>query len=222
MPKRDREVAIVRGILAGNLFDVGATQTHGMHKDGRVDFHHTLGKLKPRPWLIDDLDPWLNRPRHRLAVVFVDNTGPDIVLGMIPFTRQLLLNGTRVILTANSTPSLNDVTIDELARLVGRVAGFDTVIAAARDDGSLRLVASGNGSPGIDLTRISPDLADAAVDADLVVLEGMGRAIETNLDATFTCDALKITMIKDLGVAEDLKAELFDLIFRYEIAHPPQ
>ena len=31
---------------------------------------------------------------------------------------------------------------------------------------------------------------------DLVVLEGMGRAIETNLHASFVCDALKLGMIK--------------------------
>lgn len=37
---------------------------------------------------------------------------------------------------------------------------------------------------------------EEARDADLVVLEGMGRAIETNLNARLRCDALKIGMIK--------------------------
>ena len=31
---------------------------------------------------------------------------------------------------------------------------------------------------------------------DLVVLEGMGRAIETNLNAKFSCDSLKLAMVK--------------------------
>jgi damage-control phosphatase, subfamily II, stand-alone protein len=43
---------------------------------------------------------------------------------------------------------------------------------------------------------VSPELAAAAADADLVVLEGMGRAIETNLNAHFTVDSLKLGMIK--------------------------
>ena len=36
----------------------------------------------------------------------------------------------------------------------------------------------------------------AAEDVDLVVLEGMGRAIETNLYASFSCDSLKLAMVK--------------------------
>ena len=36
----------------------------------------------------------------------------------------------------------------------------------------------------------------AAEDVDLVVVEGMGRAIETNLYASFTCDSLKLAMVK--------------------------
>lgn len=35
--------------------------------------------------------------------------------------------------------------------------------------------------------QISPELAEAAAGADLVVLEGMGRSIETNLNARFRC-----------------------------------
>ena len=36
------------------------------------------------------------------------------------------------------------------------------------------------------------ECVEAAKGADLVVLEGMGRAIETNLNTKFTCDALKL------------------------------
>lgn len=39
--------------------------------------------------------------------------------------------------------------------------------------------------------QVSAELAAEAADADLVVLEGMGRAIETNLLAKFTVDSLK-------------------------------
>ena len=31
--------------------------------------------------------------------------------------------------------------------------------------------------------------------ADLIVLEGMGRAIHTNFEAEFNCEALKVIMI---------------------------
>ena len=38
----------------------------------------------------------LQGPPHKLAVVFVDNSGVDIILGMFPFIRELLSRGTKV------------------------------------------------------------------------------------------------------------------------------
>jgi len=47
-------------------------------------------------------------------------------------------------------------------------------------------MSSGSGLPVIDLRTLSEDFVAATADADLVVLEGMGRGIETNLHARFT------------------------------------
>jgi uncharacterized protein with ATP-grasp and redox domains len=215
---------VMRGIFAGNIFDLGAVKTIEMFKDGRVDFHHTLGKLKARPWFVDHLDAWrdrwLNGPAYRCAVMFVDNAGPDVLLGMVPFARELLRRGTGVILTANETPTLNDVTHDELTPLIGHIAQTDAVIGEALRSGLLELVSSGNGAPLIDLTRINPGLADMVRrrGVDLCVIEGMGRAIETNFDAKFSCDALKLAMVKDMGVGEAMGAQLYDLVLRFDRA----
>ncbi len=38
----------------------------------------------------------LQGPPHKLAVIFVDNSGVDIILGMFPFVRELLSRGTKV------------------------------------------------------------------------------------------------------------------------------
>ncbi len=212
-----RDIALIEGVFAGNIFDMGATHTNSLFRDGGgVDFHETRGRLKPRPWLMDGLDAWQNRRPHRSALLFVDNAGPDITLGMLPFARQMLRDGARVILAANSEPSLNDVTIEELQALIHRAGEIDPPLREALADGRLRLIGSGNGAPLIDLTRLSGELCAAATDVDLVVLEGMGRAVESNLDARFACDALKIAMIKDSGVAEALGGEVYDLVCRYE------
>ena len=50
------------------------------------------------------------------------------------------------------------------------------------------MASSGNDLPVIDLTRVSSDLCKSVREkgCDLVVLEGMGRAIETNLHAQMT------------------------------------
>jgi type II pantothenate kinase len=219
----DRRTLLIRGIFAGNIFDLGATATVDLFNNGAVDFESTRQKLKPRPWRFDDLDPFLQRWEHkpyRAAALFVDNAGPDILLGMIPFARELLRHHTRVILTANSTPSLNDVTHDELSELVKQIASFDPIIAASYRDGSLRLVPSGNDVPLIDLSCVSPELVAAVNEeaVDLVVLEGMGRAVETNLYASFACDALKLAMIKDQGVADSLNTDLYALVCKFEQA----
>jgi len=46
----------------------------------------------------------------------------------------------------------------------------------------------------IRLRRITRSLADALISngVDLVVIEGMGRVIHTNLNAKFNCDVLKV------------------------------
>jgi damage-control phosphatase, subfamily II, stand-alone protein len=222
LPERERLWRITQGIFAGNIFDLGATATADLFKEGTVDFHAVRQKLAPRPWLIDDADCWLDRlmsgPRHQRALLFVDNAGSDVILGMLPLARELARRGTHVILAANATPTLNDVTYHELTQLVRRIAAEDAVVGDAVAAGRLELISSGNGYPLIELTRIAPELVELVrrQPIDLLVLEGMGRAVESNLDARFTCDTLKIAMVKDRGVAEKLGGKVYDLVLRFE------
>jgi type II pantothenate kinase len=46
----------------------------------------------------------------------------------------------------------------------------------------------------------------------------MGRAVETNLEAAFDCDALRIGMVKHPEVAQCLGGELYDCVCRFEAA----
>ena len=218
---RDRDRLIIEGVFAGNIFDMGAEHTQKMFEEGEVDFGSVRAKLKPRPWCHDALDEWSARLKvkpYQAAVLFVDNAGPDVVLGMIPLARYLLQQGTTVVLSANTEPSLNDVIHDELVALIDRIARLDPVVEHAIESSKLRLVESGNWAPLMDLTKISPQLASVceALPIDLVVLEGMGRSMESNPDCKLTCDCLRLAMVKDLGVAESFNAELFDLMMRYE------
>ncbi len=221
MPDADRARRLIEGVFAGNLFDLGATQALDRLGDKPVNFYGTLDTLGPRPWLIDSLDAWIERfagRSYRSAVMFVDNVGCDIVLGMIPLARELLRRGGEVLMTANTWPSLNDVTYDELCELLDKAAGIDDVIAGGLRDGRLTMVASGNGLPLIDLSAVADELAEAVGrrNVDLLVIEGMGRAIESNLDTPFICDTLKIAMIKDAGVARWLGGQVYDLVMKFE------
>jgi uncharacterized protein with ATP-grasp and redox domains len=213
---------LVRGIFAGNLFDLGAVKAAEKFEKGGVDFFTTQSELKPRPWLIDDCDAFISRitaqRAYRAACLFVDNAGFDIVLGMLPFARELLKQGTKVILASNSAPSLNDITHRELIELVQRISNIDDRIAQAYKKEELVLIESGCITPLIDLSQIRVELCRAVerFGVDLVVIEGMGRALESNFETPFTCDALKIAMIKSSNIAQWLGGSLYDLVIKYE------
>lgn len=91
----------------------------------------------------------------------------------------------------------------------------------------LYIISNGQGSPCLDLRRIPGQLADSTVGTDLVILEGMGRAVLTNLHAKFRCPVLKLAMIKTRYLAEKLfRGEIYDCVCIYDrpaksISNPP-
>lgn len=215
----DRLEALVRGVFAGNVFDLGAKSTTDRFESDGFDFRRTRREIDPRPWVVDDFDALASRWNgggYRKAVVFVDNAGADVVLGMLPLCRELARRGATVVMTANSEPALNDITIDELRPVLDRAAAVDAELAEALGDGRLVAVPSGNDAPLIDLRGVSPELAAAAGDADLLILEGMGRAIETNFHARFTCDTLKLAVIKEEHLARMLGGRLYGAVCRFD------
>ena len=219
MSAEERLESLVRGVFAGNMFDLGAVSTNDLFDAGDFDFPVVRERIKARPWLFDGLDALAERWRggpHRKAVVFVDNAGSDVVLGMVPLVRELLRRGTHVVVTANTHPALNDITHVELEPLIDRIAAFDAPVAEARDAGRLELVGSGNDAPLIFMTEISEELADACAGADLLIIEGMGRAVETNLHTLFSVETLKLAVIKEEQLAGQLGGTLYDIVCRYE------
>ncbi|GIL75196.1 hypothetical protein Vretifemale_5042 [Volvox reticuliferus] len=98
---RRLELAL-RGVFAGNIFDLGAAASAELHAAGGGAFASTRAQLLPRPWAVDNLDEVLavvrgtRGARWRQAALFVDNAGPDVVLGMLPLARVLLKAGTKV------------------------------------------------------------------------------------------------------------------------------
>ncbi len=120
-----------------------------------------------------------------------------------------------MVLACNTLPSINDITAGELAPLLPLVAQFDSLVSTALQSGRLRVVASGNDIGVIDLREVSAEVAAEAGDADLVVLEGMGRGIETNLRARFAVDVMCLGMIKHPEVAERMSARMYDVVCRF-------
>ncbi|KAL6182431.1 hypothetical protein ACLB2K_043852 [Fragaria x ananassa] len=248
MSEETRMLSLIEGVLAANIFDWGSRACVDLYHKGTIIEIYRMSRDKmQRPWRVDDFDAFQKRmfgsgdkkPRpHKRALLFVDNSGADVVLGMLPLARELLRRGTEVVLVANSLPALNDVTAMELPEIVAEAAKHCDILRRAAEaggllvdamvsnlDGSkensssvpLMVVENGCGSPCIDLRQVSSELAAAAKEADLIILEGMGRALHTNFNARFKCDALKLAMVKNQRLAEKLiKGKIYDCVCRYE------
>lgn len=91
-----------------------------------------------------------NKPYEKIAI-FIDNSGFDIVLGILPFTREMLRQGSKVILCANSAPALNDVTHSELVVLLRHAAAICPIISKGLYDGTLKSMETAQGGPCLDL-----------------------------------------------------------------------
>lgn len=56
---------------------------------------------------------------------------------------------------------------------------------------------------------------------DLVVIEGMARALHTNLNAKFKCESLKLAVIKNKWLANRMGGNIFSVICKYELSNEP-
>jgi damage-control phosphatase, subfamily II, stand-alone protein len=226
--QREALLLAINGIFAGNIFDLGAGATTKMFADKSPDFLAVRKGLEgKRPWLVDQFDAMADRllkttptgPRHGQAIFFCDNAGSDFVLGVIPFCRLLARRGTRVILAANRLPALNDMTAREVLELLPQLQALDPELDRMVRHGRIEVVDSGGIAPLIDLREISEEVNRYASATDLVILEGMGRAVETNFEATFKVAAIKLAMIKEEIVARRHGGKNFDTVCRFDASH---
>ena len=226
MPVEDKWLHLIGSVFAGNIFDLGSPATmHTAHES--TDFLDAIDNIRPRPWAVDHYDrlaedlPYAPPPKWTRAVVFIDNAGSDFILGVMPLVRELALEGVQIVLAANELPSLNDLTADETAIIVQQLSSIDRDLAALIDGQMFEVVSTGNDIPLIDLAEVTDELNEAAADADLVILEGMGRSIESNFDAAFSVDCLQLALLKDpLVAAHFVGAELYDCVCKYTPAEP--
>jgi type II pantothenate kinase len=220
-PSADPELQLeklVLGVFAGNIFDLGASATAAAYRENGPAFFQVRDDIT-RPWLIDQFTEfarWYFAHPPAKAAIFVDNAGSDIILGILPLTRWLAGRGTRVVLLANDEPALNDITVSELRQLLADLTQRDSVLAALCAHGMLTVAGSGGGTPLIDLRYISDECNAACADADLLILEGMGRSLESNFDTGFKCPCVKICMIKEPIIAQRMGGKVFDVVFRFD------
>ncbi|KAJ3386678.1 Pantothenate kinase 4 [Entophlyctis sp. JEL0112] len=221
-------------ILAGNMYDWGSQPVKEMIQKGGFGFEEAKSKVVPSEKYdnLDALKARLLGPHpYKKAVVFVDNSGADVVLGLcefqtfieskpgiIPFARYLLSKGTQVILAANTRPSINDVTSYELDKILSDIAAMDPIISRALKLMKLKVIGTGSASPCLDFQHVNEELTAECADADFIVIEGMGRAIHTNFYVKFTVDCLKIAVFKNPQAAKVLGASMYEGMRIFEAA----
>lgn len=55
---------------------------------------------------------------------------------------------------------------------------------------------------------------------DLVIIEGMGRTLHTNLHAKLKCECLKLAVVKNRWLALRLGGDMYAVICKYERGSP--
>ncbi|KAG2399164.1 Pantothenate kinase [Vigna angularis] len=208
MDEESRLLTLIEGVLAANIFDWGSRACVDLYHKGTIIEIYRMSRNKMRrPWRVDDFDDFKERmlgaknkknSRHKRALLFVDNSGADIVLGMLPLARELLRRGT------------------ELDCYTTLADAYNFYVTAITTDVFFQVVLVANSLPALnDVTAM--ELPDIIAEAAKLILEGMGRALHTNLNARFKCDALKLAMVKNQRLAEKLvKGDIYDCICKYE------
>lgn len=69
-----------------------------------------------------------------------------------------------------------------------------------------------------DFILLHAELSNAIVthQVDLLIIEGMARALHTNLNAKFKCETLKLLVVKNKWWANRLGGDTFSVICKYE------
>ncbi|KAJ2503196.1 hypothetical protein GGH96_000445 [Coemansia sp. RSA 1972] len=216
MRESERPRVLLQNVLAGNMFDWGAAALRGALAEGCLDLNKARDQITWRPGFDNGAD-FVSRIRthaYKQCVVFVDNSGADVCLGVLPLVRFLLHQKTRVVLAANSRPALNDVTERELIDIVQRASAIDSAYATDM----LSVCGTGSSGPCLDMRKLDARLVRASQAADLVVIVGMGRAIHSNYYARFSCDSLKLAVFKNQMAADAAHAQIYDALCKYERA----
>lgn len=88
-------------------------------------------------------------------MIFVDNAGVDFVLGVLPMVRELAKLKSKVILSANSAPALNDITYPEVKECIKRAAIFCPILDEGLKCGLITVIENGQKGPCLDLRTLN-------------------------------------------------------------------
>ncbi len=215
VPERERLRWIASLVMAGNLLDMGSAEARLLHKNEKMSVFERTAEVARKSWFMDqleELEAALRRgPRGEGHIVIcVDNAGAEIVLGVTTLVKYLTSLGYTCVIAANEVASLNDMTAEETLPLLHSVARVDPELDVLLCSGSLSVISSGSVTSGLNMLKVSPDFDGAASKAELLILLGQGRAVETNWKTELSVPWARIATVKDPFVAGAVGCEVFD------------
>lgn len=149
--------AAVKIAILGNIMDFGA----GMAIDSPEEFDGIFGSLLEMGLEVDDTDRMKEILGSGCSVVyFFDNCGESVF--DIPLIQQIRGMGNRVIGVVRGEPILNDVTLEDAARI-----GLDKELDSMLTTGAFAI--------GVDMRKICGELREEMRTAGLIIAKGMAN-----------------------------------------------
>lgn len=208
-------------VFGGNTVDLGSVEISRQLSRKSLQYSDIMKRVRRKKWFLDHFDVWMEKLSNTAhtgspILFFVDNAGHDFVCGCIPMARTLAETGFTVLLITNETPSLNDVTFEEALVIFNRLQTLDTTLRSMKDRTRIRIISNGNRVPGIDFRYVGGLVNMDSRKSAMMILEGQGRAIETNWKTRFGIDCVRISTVKERTVADAIDASPLDLILRFD------
>jgi len=208
-------------IMAGNFFDMGSAEAREEHTGVSKALVGRALQITAKRWFRDDLQQltsYLERgPRgNGTVVICIDNAGAEIVLGVTHLIRELASVGFAFTLVANESAALNDMTATETIELLRMAGNFEPEMASLAEASRLEVISSGSRTSGIDMTRVSTAFNESVGRAEVLIVIGQGRAIETNWKTRLSIPWARAAVVKDKLVARAVGCEVFDPLLTFE------
>ena len=138
------------------------------------------------------------------------------MLGVPALVKTLASAGFRPRIVANESPALNDMTAFETAGLLRQIGLLEPDVKSLIESKRLDVISSGSRTSGLDMTRVSREFDEAASHAEITMVIGQGRAVETNWNTKLALPWARAAVVKDKLVARALGCDLFDPLLTFE------
>ena len=188
----DKLGAAIHAAVAGNIIDLGIGHAFEIERDVQA--------VMSQPFAINAIGEFRSELGPKRKLLYLGDNAGEIVFDMV-LVKEIMKTGTSVTFTVKSGPIINDATMED-AEAVGLTKVVNVIETGGDDIGVIR-------------DKVSPHLAAAIEEADLILAKGHG-----NFE---TCDQWPenvyfLLKAKCEIVSRELGVRLGDIVFKHKPA----